>query len=192
MRYIFQLLPKEPLCSQLQELRHHLTSLIGPNKALDYPLPHATLLHSIADNSINAIQACDQLIAVLPAIKESSTISLPAKLLNRADNHVTISLSDDSELAQIRDVLLDEVNILEQQGQLSSSPVAETWPHITLVQDVTPENQALAREYITQNIDWIPDTIEFDQVALLARDVTLNQPYKIVARAALRQLVEQE
>ena len=77
-------------------------------------------------------------------------------------------------------------------GQLSSSPVAETWPHITLAQDVTPENQALAREYITQNIDWIPDTIEFDQVALLARDVTLNQPYKIVARAALRQLVEQE
>lgn len=192
MRYILQLLPREPLCSQLQELRIQLTSLIGPNRALDYPVPHVTLLHSIADNSINAIQACDALIATLPAIKEFSPISLAAKLLNSTSQHVTIGLSDSEELSQIRNTLISEISILEQQGQLSSNPIEETWPHITLAQDISNENQTLAREYISQNVDWIPEVIEFDQVALLSRDVTLNQPYKIVARTTLKQLVEQQ
>ncbi len=192
MRYIFQLLPTEPLCSQLQELRQQVSSLVGPNQALNYPTPHVTLLHSIADNAINSIQASDQLIATLPALKEHPPLTLPAKLLNQPDIHLTIALKDSDELTQMRDTLQNEVLMLQQQGQLSSGPVEETWPHLTLAQNISSESQAIAREYMAQNVTWLPEIIEFDQVVLLSRDVTLNQPYRIIARTTLRQVVEQQ
>src|SRR5690606_15222700 len=126
-------------------LRQHLSSLIGHNKALNYPLPHVTLLHSIADNSVNAIQAGDQLIATLPSIRDVFQLTLASRLIDISNPNVTLSIKDSLELGQIRDTLRNEISQLEQQGQLSSSPIAESMPHITLAQDISPENQVLAR-----------------------------------------------
>src|SRR5262245_45645785 len=146
MRYIVHLLPDEGQCRAYDDLRARVAAVIGPNRALDYPTAHVTLVWAIQDEPDDPAPI-DQaaLCAVLDGIRQSGSLTLPVRPPADTREHLLLPLENTPALAELRHALTVAVRAVaagldggrrEQADRVSE----QTWPHLTIAQEISPKN----------------------------------------------------
>jgi hypothetical protein len=186
VRYIVHLLPTEAQRHTFDDLRARVAEQIGFNRALWYPTAHLTLVWNIEDDPGDA-QPIDgaALAAVLDRYQGRGTLPLAVGAPARFGGHVLAPVVSTEHLNQLRADLLDVVRRIiagpNQRDQPRAERVREeARPHLTLAQDVGPEQAEKALAFLKRENLHAPRSVEGIQLALLARDPALHKLSRIV------------
>lgn len=191
MRYLIHLLPEKGQRLAFDELRRRVAEVIGPNRALDYPTAHVTLVWAIQDGAADAhpLEA-SALVALLEAARGSGGLPLRPRRGERTEGHALLPLDDTPTLAAVRERLYagaravaaaPEGRYQERAGRVRQ----QTWPHLTIAQELEPERWQRALALLADAGEWVWAPVQGAELALLARDVAAGEPYRIVHRVPL-------
>lgn len=192
MRYIIHVLPEAGQRRAFDELRARIAAAIGPNKALEYPTAHVTLVWAIQDGPAEAapIDAA-ALAGLLDEHRGSGALPLAVREgTETIEQHLLLPLADTPALAALRGRLADGARALaagpdghwrERAGRVRE----QTWPHLTLAQEIEAEPWRRALAILHAEGDWVWRPVIGAELALVARDVAADEPYRIVHRAPL-------
>jgi hypothetical protein len=191
MRYILHLLPDEAQCRAFDDLRARVAAVIGPNRALDYPTAHVTLVWAIQDEPGDPAPI-DQaaLCAVLDGFRHSGVISLPVLPPIDTREHLLLPLENTPALAELRHALYvatrDVVAGPDGGRRERAERMGEqTWPHLTIAQEISPERWERGMAILESEGDWVREPVVGAELALVARDVEHGEPYAIIYRVSL-------
>lgn len=181
-RHIVQAIPSAAHLSILTDLRQSLVSVVGENKALDYPIPHLTLAYNIENLPDEADLPISTLITSLEKIScQTPPFKLKGSLVKEAIPHVTISLEPTRQLEQLNQAIYNDlIHLTSNFWQEDKRIKIEHWPHATLAQNITPDSQQAALAHPTTKFGSIPEIIEFDRLTLVSKTVNPDTPYSIV------------
>jgi hypothetical protein len=192
VRYLIHLLPEEGQRREFDALRARVAAAIGQNKALDYPTAHVTLVWSIQDDPGDAAPIDGAaLAALLDEHRGSGLIPLTARAgIEEIEHHLLLPLNDSPALAAVRGRIFAGARAIagapdgraaERVGRVRE----QTWPHLTLAQEIDDEAWRRGLEIVRAAGDWVWRPVIGAELALLARDIDAGQPYRIVHRAPL-------
>ncbi|MFN8516768.1 MAG: hypothetical protein U0841_30180 [Chloroflexia bacterium] len=191
MRYIVHLLPDGAQCRAFDDLRARVAAAIGSNRALDYPTAHVTLVWAMQDAPGDPAPI-DQaaLCAVLNGFRQSGVISLPVRPPIDTREHLLLPLENTPALAELRHALYVAVRDVVAGSDGARRERAErvreqTWPHLTIAQEITPEHWERGMAILAAEGDWLREPIVGAELALVARDVDRGEPYAITHRVPL-------
>jgi hypothetical protein len=190
VRYIIHLLPERSQRLAFDALRARLATAIGYNKALDYPTAHVTLLWNIEDQPA-AVAAIDAAMLAAALDGEAGIGHLELALRPAPDDiasvqqHLLLPLQDSEPLAALRQRLHQAVLSLMAATGVPPTVREQTWPHLTLAQEIDDTRWQTGLALVRAEGDWPCQPIIGTEVALLARDVAAGEPYTIVHRVAL-------
>ena len=191
MRYIIHLLPHERQRRAFDDLRARMAAEIGPNRALGYPTAHVTLVWSIQDSpNDDAPIDREALAALLDAYAGNGPLPLTPRAGDWVEEHVLLPLDDTPELAALRSDLYHAARSVVadpagQHAERAGRVREQTWPHLTLAQDVEADRWERGIALLHREGDWVFEPLIGAELALLGRDVEADQPYRIVHRVPL-------
>ena len=131
-----------------------------------------------------------KLIERLERRRYAGIIALEPRELGSDDKrHILLPLVDPPKLTALRHALAADLRAVcdldGRHAQRSQRVQEQTWPHLTLAQDITPsqwdQGSAIAREEQALLTSLILGT----HLALLARDIERGEPYEIIHRVPL-------
>jgi hypothetical protein len=193
MRYLIHLLPEEEQRRAFDDLRMRVAAVIGPNKALDYPTAHVTLVWSVQDDAGDPAPIDG---AALAALLDEHRGRGPIPLTVRAgteeiEHHLLLPLDDASALAAVRGRIVAGARAIAGAPDGRSAERAgrvreQTWPHLTLAQEIDDDAWRRGLAIVRAAGDWVWRPVVGAELALLARDIDAGEPYRIVHRASLR------
>ena len=191
MRHILHLLPSAAQCRAYDDLRARVADAIGPNRALDYPTAHITLVQGIQDAPgdtapINPGVLC----AALDRFRHSGALILPQLPPIDTREHLLLPLADTPALAATRRALYLAVREAaggpdDARRDRAARVTEQTWPHLTIAQEITPERWERGAALLAAEGDWLREPIAGAELALISRDVERGKPYAIVYRVPL-------
>ena len=192
MRYIIHLLPDEARRRAFDELRAKIAAAIGPNRALDYPTAHVTLVWALQDAPGDpAPLAPDDLLAALERRRGGGAIPLAIGAPIETREHLLLPLDNTPALAAPRRGLYDDARgvaagAADAHAERAARVREQTWPHLTLAQEIDAARwergmALLARE----GGDLASAPFLGAELALIARDIDAREPYRIVGRVPL-------
>jgi hypothetical protein len=173
-------------------LRARIAAEIGWNKALDYPTVHVTLVWSLQDEA-GAEAPIDgaALAALLDAQRGSGAIPLMGRGgTEEIEHHLLLPLDDSPALAALRGRVFDGARTIAagQNGRAAERAGRareQTWPHLTLAQEIDAERWRRALALLRAEGDWVRRPVIGAELALVARDVAAGEPYRLVHRVPL-------
>jgi hypothetical protein len=192
-RYILHLLPDEERRRAYDDLRARVAAAIGWNKALDYPCAHVTLVWAIQDEPDDPapIDAA-ALAALLDAHRDHAPIVLPVRPgLEDIEHHLLLPLAASPALTDLRAALFEAAREIAagavEHGHTRAERVREqTWPHLTLAQEIDGPRWRAALEIVRAAGPWLTEPVICTELALVARDLAADEQYRILHRAPLR------
>ncbi len=191
MRYIIHLLPDEAQRRAYDDARARLAAEIGHNRALEYPTAHITLVWAIQDTPDDpAPIAQEALLATLEQWRGTGAIPLTVREPVDTRKHLLLPLADTPALANLRRELY-----LAAQG-VAAGPAADraeraarvreqTWPHLTLAQEIDAERWVRGMALLKDDGALLSAPLHCTELALVARDIDVGEPYRIVGRVPL-------
>ncbi len=183
MRYVIQLLAKDQHSQLLNQLRLDAAQIVGQNKALDYPLPHITILSNIQDQPNQTIDRHQliQAFKTFQCLRIKPAIESQVALIDRTDTHLSLDVQPADQLHILMSQLRQHLQpVFKQAGNDVAIAVSqEHWFHVTLAQHIQPNQQQKARQHLRQAIAKLPQLTMFDRLALWSKDPAYNQPYQL-------------
>jgi 2'-5' RNA ligase len=185
-RYIIHLLPEAERRASLDELRERVAERIGWNRALDYPTTHVTLVYAIQDDE-DAAEPIEvsALTAFLDRLDGSGPIGLWPSAPEIHGEHVLMPIADSTQLAVVRRAALDAIRRIVatphgENAKRAQRVKEQSWPHLTLAQEVETSRARQAMSYLAEHVRWAALPMLATEIALLARDLAVREPYQIV------------
>jgi hypothetical protein len=185
MRYIVHLLPEESRRRCLDDLRMKLAEIIGPNKALDYPTSHVTLVYNIQERSDDQSPIdVAQLGEWLETLRATGPIRLWPRSPEFHVSHLLMPVPESDGLTNLRRSAFVTVRDIcggpsGHHSQRAANVKEQTWAHLTLAQNIDADRARRALEYLEIHGRWASLPLLMNQVALIARNVDRNAPYRI-------------
>lgn len=172
MRYIIQLLPESQIREHLDSIRAGLVQTVGQNKAQNYPTSHITLVWNLEDTSTLKRVDPKDLSKHLKDSKGDYSINLRWLILQESTRFITLEIAEDTPFVELRQQIFTGIKSYIETLKLvdvSQNMKEEMWPHITLAQNINPQNYEAGMQYLIQELK-LPVSIHFDTIALLAQE----------------------
>ena len=191
MRYILHLLPSEADRRAYDDLRARIAAAIGHNRALDYPTAHVTLVQGIQDAPGDPAPIDPAALrAALERFRHSGPLPLPLAPPADTREHLLFALVDTPALATLRHALYRAAHAaaLGPDGtrrDRADRVVEQTWPHLTIAQEITPDRWARGSALLAAEGAWLTQPVIGTELALIARDIERGDPYAIAHRVPL-------
>jgi hypothetical protein len=191
MRYIIHLLPAEGQRRAYDDLRARIAAVIGPNRALDYPGAHVTLVWAIQDGPDDPAPIDPAaLIAALEAECGSGSLSLATREDVHTREHILFPLIDTPALAALRHRLYLAARTIAAGPDGTRTDRAErvreqTWPHLTFAQEIDEARWERGMAILAEARPQLREPVQGTELALVARDIAAGTPYRIVWRGSL-------
>ena len=192
MRYIIHLLPDGARRRAFDALRARLAGAIGPNRALDYPTAHITLVWAIQDAPADpAPLAQADLLAALERWRGTGALPLTIAVPPATREHLLLPLVDTPALAALRGALYRDAAGVARGADAAYPERAarvreQTWPHLTLAQEIDAARWERGMALLADaGGDLLRAPFLGAELALLGRDNDAGEPYRIIGRVAL-------
>jgi hypothetical protein len=191
MRYIVHLLPDGAQCRAFDDLRARVAGGIGPNRALDYPTAHVTLVWAIQDARGDPMPIDPAaLCAVLDGFRQSGALILPVLPPIETREHLLLPLENTPALAEVRHALYLAAREVAAgpdgaRRERAARVGEQTWPHLTIAQEIGPARWERGMAILAAEGDWLREPVVGAELALVARDVERGEPYAITHRVPL-------
>lgn len=192
MRYIIHLLPDKARRRAFDALRDRVAAMIGPNRALDYPTAHVTLVWAIQDTPDDpAPIAQADLLAALERWRGTGAIPLTIAAPVETREHLLLPLDDTTALAALRNALYrDAVRAAggrnAERAERAERVREQTWPHLTFAQEIEPARWEQGMAVLAAEGGDLPRAPFIGaELALIGRDIDAGEPYRIIGRVPL-------
>jgi hypothetical protein len=104
--------------------------------------------------------------------------------------HLLLPLEDTPALATLRHALYVAAHTAalgpdRTRWDRADRVVEQTWPHLTIAQEITPDRWARGSALLAAERDWLTQPVIGAELALIARDIDRGTPYAIAHRVPL-------